>query len=91
MLPNEPPKSLTVNFHPQERAKEAEEAAATNQVKQQPEEECTIRTNAPKMIFGSEDLCGQCSKNSKEALKGGRSSAHSGKIFEQCDWLSSVI
>ena len=48
-------------------------------MKQPQEEECTIRTNAPQLIFGSEDLCGQCNKTSKEALERGKGSMHSGR------------
>ena len=59
----------------QEKAKEAEEnAAQANHYGMPQEEECTIRTNAPPqhdLLYGSisEDMCGQCSKNSREALE----------------------
>jgi len=75
----------------QERAKEAEEAAS-HQVQQQPnEEECTIRTNAPPRLFGSvsnDDMCGQCSRNSKEALEriGGGGGASQQSKFLLIHW-----
>ena len=76
-------------FQPQEREKEANEIKAYTTEYQPRGEECTIRTNSQQLYANgggssiSDDMCGKCSKNSREALqRAGQSEGKTESGFE---------